>query len=144
MATRISITNSVWTATKAAERALEHLFNYSAELTVTGVNVDAPDPFAPSWRDCFITIHFRKGPGRLFGSIQAWVLLRKDGHTQIHGEQWSPERLRIISTGRTGPGSNQAFRFEGWTMSEDPEADAQAAWAEANLRRIQYYRSMSA
>ena len=138
MATRISITNSVWTAITAAERALEHLFNYTAELTITRVDVYAPDPFAPSRRDCFITLHFRKGPGRLFGSIQAWVLLRGDGHTQISGEQWNPERLKIISTGQTGPGSGQAFRFEDWTMSDDPEAEAATAWAEADKRRLQY------
>ncbi|MDP1688926.1 MAG: hypothetical protein Q8L47_02240 [bacterium] len=138
MATRISITNSVWTAITAAERALEHWFNYTSDLTVIRVDVCAPDPFAPSRRDCYVTLHFRKGPGRLFGSFQAWVLLRGDGSIQNFGEQWSPERLRIISTGRTGPGSGQAYRFENWTMSDDPDSEADTAWAEADKRRIQY------
>lgn len=53
MATRMFITNSVWTAITATERALEHLFNYMADLTVIRVDVYAPDPFAPSRRDCF-------------------------------------------------------------------------------------------
>ena len=142
MATRISITSSVWAAITATERALENLFNYQAELTVTRVDVYAPDPFASSQRDCFITLHFRRGPGWLFGSIQTWVLLRGDGRTPISGEQWIPERLRIISSGRTGPGNGRAFRFDGWTMSDDPETGAATAWAKADKRRTQY-RSMS-
>lgn len=143
MAARMSVTNSVWEAIKATERALKQLFKDLPErnLHVMRVDVNAPDPFAPGQRDVFVTLHFRKGPGRLYGSIQAWVLLFSDNHQGIPGEQWFAKRLRIISTSRTGPGTNEAFGFTGDLIHEDFPSEAEFAWAEADKRRIQYARS---
>ena len=145
MATRMSISNSVWTAIKASEWALERVLNFPTELIVIRADVYAPDPFTSGQRDCFITLHFRKGPGRLFGSIQTWVLLCGDGRNQLPGEQWSPQRVRIISDGQTGPGNRQSFHFStGGVMLDDDDdicsRDANTAWIEADKRRIQYAR----
>lgn len=143
MATRISITNSVWIAIEASKRALKELFRDLPErnLHVMRVDVNAPEPFAPGQRDVFVTLHFRKGPGRLYGSIQTWVLLFSDGHRTLPGEQWFPKRLRIISTSRTGPGTNEAFGFTGDLIHVDFPSEAEFAWAEADKRRIQYART---
>ena len=130
MATRMSISNSVWTAIEASKRSLKEIFRDVPErnLHVIRIDVDAPEPFAPGQRDVFVTLAFRKGPGRLFGSIRTWILLFSDGRRELPGEQWYPKRLRIISTSRTGPGVNYAFGFTDDLIHVDFPSEAELAW----------------